>query len=34
MKLNSIIILQNKIDLVGQAKAEDQYKQIVDFIQG
>ncbi len=34
MKLNSIIILQNKIDLVGQAQAEDQYKQIVDFIQG
>ncbi|CAF0911463.1 unnamed protein product [Rotaria sordida] len=33
MNLKSIIVLQNKVDLVGQIKAEKQYKQILDFIQ-
>ncbi len=34
MNLQSVIILQNKIDLVGPVKAENQHEQIVNFIQG
>lgn len=34
MKLNSILVLQNKIDLVKEAQAKEQYKQIVDFVRG
>ncbi|CAF4564644.1 unnamed protein product, partial [Rotaria magnacalcarata] len=34
MNLKSILILQNKIDLVGQVKAEVQCEQIKSFIQG
>jgi len=34
MRLRNIIILQNKIDLVKESVAADQYKQIVRFIKG
>ena len=34
MKLKHIIILQNKIDLVKESQAKDQYDQILKFIQG
>ena len=34
MKLKHIIILQNKIDLIKQTQAEQQYQQIVAFVQG
>ena len=34
MKLQHIIILQNKIDLVRQSAAEEHYKSILQFIQG
>jgi translation initiation factor 2 subunit 3 len=34
MKLKHIIILQNKIDLVRDSAATDQYKEILQFIQG
>ena len=34
MKLQHILILQNKIDLVKEAAAHDQYKQILAFVQG
>jgi len=34
MKLKHIIILQNKIDLVKEAAAAEQYKQILKFIKG
>ncbi len=34
MKLNSIIILQSKIDLVKQTHAENHCEQINTFIQG
>lgn len=34
MKLKHIIILQNKIDLVKQEQAKDQYQQILKFVQG
>lgn len=34
MKLKNILILQNKIDLVKESVAEDQYRQIVEFIKG
>ncbi len=34
MKLNSIIILQSKIDLVGRVGVEDHREQIKKFIQG
>lgn len=34
MRLNHIIILQNKIDLIKEAQAEEQYKQILKFILG
>ncbi|CAF0768977.1 unnamed protein product [Adineta steineri] len=34
MKLNSILILQNKIDLVKKVQAEEQYQQIIDFVKG
>ena len=34
MKLKHIIILQNKIDLVKEAQAKEQYDQIVKFVQG
>lgn len=34
MKLKHIIILQNKIDLVKESAAHDQYKQILKFIKG
>lgn len=34
MKLNSILVLQNKIDLVREAQAKDQYQQIIDFVKG
>jgi translation initiation factor 2 subunit 3 len=34
MKLKNIIILQNKIDLVKEAQAKEQYEQIVKFVQG
>jgi translation initiation factor 2 subunit 3 len=33
MKLQSIIILQNKIDRVEQVAAENQHEQIINFIQ-
>lgn len=33
MQLNSIIILQSKIDLVKRSKAENHREQIIDFIQ-
>ena len=34
MKLNSILVLQNKIDLVKEVQAKEQYKQIIDFVKG
>ena len=34
MKLKHIIILQNKIDLMKETQANDQYEQIVAFVQG
>jgi len=34
MRLNHIIILQNKIDLIKEAQAEEQHKQILKFIFG
>jgi len=34
MKLQTIIVLQNKVDLISKAQAQDQYKQIKDFLQG
>src|SRR4051812_46375750 len=34
MRLQHIIILQNKIDLVKEAAAAEQYKQILKFVQG
>lgn len=34
MKLKNIIILQNKIDLVRESVAEEQYKHITDFVRG
>lgn len=34
MKLNHIIILQNKIDLVKEGQAKEQHEQIVKFVQG
>lgn len=34
MKLKHIIILQNKIDLVKEAQAKEQYEQIIKFVQG
>merc|ERR1719427_1884951 len=34
MKLKHIIILQNKIDLVTQAQAKEQYQQILTFVRG
>eukprot|EP01135_Chromosphaera_perkinsii_P006369 Nk52_evm98s485 gene=Nk52_evmTU98s485 len=34
MKLKHIIILQNKIDLVKESQAEEQYQQILKFVQG
>ena len=34
MKLNSILILQNKIDLVKETQAKEQYRQIIDFVRG
>lgn len=34
MKLKHIIILQNKIDLVKENQAKEQYEQIIKFVQG
>ncbi|KAF8789645.1 Eukaryotic translation initiation factor 2 like protein [Argiope bruennichi] len=34
MKLNHILILQNKIDLVKESQAKEQYQQILKFVQG
>ena len=34
MKLKHILILQNKIDLVKESQAHEQYDQILKFIQG
>lgn len=34
MKLKHILILQNKIDLVKEAQAKEQYEQILKFVQG
>lgn len=34
MKLKHIIILQNKIDLMKESQAKDQYEQILKFVQG
>ncbi|CAB0011301.1 unnamed protein product, partial [Nesidiocoris tenuis] len=34
MKLKHIVILQNKIDLVKEAQAKEQYEQILKFVQG
>ena len=34
MKLRHILILQNKIDLVKEQQAKEQYEQIVKFVQG
>lgn len=34
MKLNSIIILQSKIDLIDQVQSEIHYEEIKKFIQG
>lgn len=34
MKLKHILILQNKIDLVKEAQAREQYQQILKFVQG
>ncbi|CAF4728993.1 unnamed protein product, partial [Rotaria sp. Silwood2] len=32
MNLNSILVLQNKIDLVKEVQAKEQYQQIIDFL--
>lgn len=34
MKLKHIFILQNKIDLVKETQAKEQYEQILKFVQG
>jgi translation initiation factor 2 gamma subunit (eIF-2gamma) len=34
MTLKHILILQNKIDLVKEGQAKEQYKQIVNFLEG
>jgi translation initiation factor 2 gamma subunit (eIF-2gamma) len=34
MKLNNIIILQNKIDLVKEGQAREQYQEVLKFVQG
>ena len=34
MQLKHIIIMQNKIDIVKESQAKDQYDQIVRFVQG
>ena len=34
MKLKHILILQNKIDLVKESQAKEQYEQIIKFVQG
>ena len=34
MKLKPILILQNKIDLVKESQAKEQYEQILAFVQG
>jgi translation initiation factor 2 gamma subunit (eIF-2gamma) len=34
MKLNNIIILQNKIDLVKEGQAHEQYQEVLKFVQG
>ncbi|XP_065331488.1 eukaryotic translation initiation factor 2 subunit 3-like isoform X2 [Cloeon dipterum] len=34
MKLNNIIILQNKIDLVKEGQATEQYQEVLKFVQG
>ena len=34
MKLKHIIILQNKIDIVKDSQAKDQYQEILRFVQG
>lgn len=34
MKLKHILILQNKIDLVKESQAKEQYQQILKFVQG
>ena len=34
MKLQHIIILQNKVDLIKEEQANEQHKQIVDFVKG
>lgn len=34
MKLKHILILQNKIDLVKESQAKEQYEQILKFVQG
>ena len=34
MKLKHIIILQNKIDLVKESQAKEQYDQILTFVKG
>jgi translation initiation factor 2 subunit 3 len=34
MKLQHIIILQNKIDLVRESQAKEQYQQIQKFVEG
>ena len=34
MRLRHILILQNKIDLVKESQAKDQYAQILKFVQG
>ena len=34
MKLQHLLILQNKIDLIKEVQAKEQYSQIVDFVKG
>ena len=34
MKLKHILILQNKIDLIKEAQAQEQHEQILKFIEG
>ena len=34
MKLKHILIMQNKIDLVKESQAREQYDQIIKFVQG
>jgi len=34
MKLRHIIILQNKIDLIKETAAQEQYQQILNFVKG